>query len=231
MIVQVKLSVRKLKKLDDPEARLRRAVLINNTLLCLRRGDGEAEKGRERDMGKEVLPPSNEYRTSLEKALPGGEGPCWSRGDDRGQWTEEKDEWKMEEQVREEEQLREDEHLKEEEHFRREEQLGEEEELEDEVKVKEESSKDTEDRLRGPDCDNGVKVDMQDEHGGSERLQDKDGMMDEATEDESEEGGRTKSSFNRLSLPPCHCQYYLPSLSQSTFYGLQLSRLVCSMES
>ena len=118
MIVQVKLSVRKLKKLDDPEARLRRAVLINNTLLCLRRGDGEVEKGRERDTGKEVLPPSNEYRTSLEKALPGGEGLCWSRGDDRGQWTEEKDEWKMEEQVREEEHLREDEHLKEEEHFR-----------------------------------------------------------------------------------------------------------------
>merc|ERR1712037_509341 len=99
----------------------------------------------------------------------------------------------MEEQVREEEQLREDEHLKEEEHFRG--QLGEEEELEDEVKVKEESSKDTEDRLRGPDCDNGVEVDMQDEHGGSERLHDKDRMMDEATEDESEEG-RTKSSFN-----------------------------------
>ena len=228
MIVKVKISVRKLKKLDDPEARLRRAVLINNTLLCLRRGD-EAEKGK-RERGKEVLPPSNEYRTSLEKALPGGGGPCWSRGDERGQWTEEKGEWKMEEQLREEEQMGEEEHLKEEEHFRGEVQLGEEEQMEDEVKVGEEDfSNEAEERLRGPDCDNGGEADMQHEHGGgSERLHEKDGMVDES-EEELEEG-RTKSSFNRLSLPACHCQYYLPSLSP-TFYGLQLSRLVCSMES
>ena len=220
VIVKVKISVRKLKKLDDPEARLRRAVLINNTLLCLRRGD-EAENDK-RDRSQEVLPPSNEYRTSLEKALPGGEGPCWSRGDDRGQWTEQKEEWKMEEQLRGEE------HLKEEEHFRGEEQFGEEEQIEDEGKVKEEWSEDAEDRLRGPDCDNEVEAHMQHEHSGSERLHDKDRMMEEG-EDELEEG-RTKSSFNRLTLPPCHCQYYLPSLSP-TFYGLQLSRLVCSMES
>ena len=101
--------------------------------------------------------------------------------------------------------------------------------MEDEVKVgdkEEDWSKEAEERLQGPDCDNGVEVDMHHEHAGSERLHEKEGMMDEDLEE-----GRTKSSFNRLSLPACHCQYYLPSLSPNTFYGLQLSRLVCSMES
>ena len=197
--------------------------MINNTLLCLRRGE-ETETGKG-DGGNDVLPPSNEYRTSLEKALPGGGGPFWSREDERSQWTEAKDEWKMEEQVREEAKLRE-EHLMEEDHF------GEEKQIEDDVKPKEESelSEEAKKRLQGPECDNEMDnmAHMQAEHRGSDRLHDKDGMTGEVEDDPEE--GRTKSSFNRLALPPCHCQYYLPSLSP-TFYGLQLSRLVCSMES
>ena len=42
----LKMSVRKLRKLEDPEARLRRAVLINNTLVFLRGGEGR--RGKER---------------------------------------------------------------------------------------------------------------------------------------------------------------------------------------
>ena len=68
--------------------------------------------------------------------------------------------------------------------------------------------------------------DQQQEHDGGERLQADDRIVDE---EGSSEGG-TRSSLNRLALPPYHCQYYLPSLSP-TFYGHQLSRLVCSMES
>jgi len=220
----VRISVRKLKKLDDPEARLRRAVLINNTLLCLRKND-QVDKGKTDFGGSEVLPTSSEYRTNLEKALPGGGGLCWGREEEKSQWriNDEKDEWKVEDQLkREEEQEIDGEHLRGEEHLREEEFLIEE-QMEDKVR-EEELSKEAEERLQ--DCDNEEETLVQQEHDGGERLQADDRIVDE---EGSSEGG-TCSSLNRLALPPYHCQYYLPSLSP-TFYGHQLSRLVCSMES
>ena len=223
-IFKVRISVRKLKKLDDPEARLRRAVLINNTLLCLRRND-QVDKGKTDFGGSEVLPTSSEYRTNLEKALPGGGGLCWGREEDKSQWriNDEKDEWKVEDQFkREEEQEIDGEHLRGEEHLREEEFLVEE-QMEDKVR-EEERSKEAEERLQ--DCDNEEETLVQQEHDGGERLQADDRIVDK---EGSSEGG-TCSSLNRLALPPYHCQYYLPSLSP-TFYGHQLSRLVCSMES
>ena len=223
-ILKVRISVRKLKKLDDPEARLRRAVLINNTLLCLRKND-QVDKGKTDFGGSEVLPTSSEYRTNLEKALPGGGGLCWGREEEKSQWriNDEKDEWKVEDQLkREEEQEIDGEHLRGKEHLR-EEQFLIEDQMEDKVR-EEELSKEAEERLQ--DCDNEEETLVQQEHDGGERLQADDRIVDE---EGSSEGG-TCSSLNRLALPPYHCQYYLPSLSP-TFYGHQLSRLVCSMES
>ena len=102
-ILKVRISVRKLKKLDDPEARLRRAVLINNTLLCLRKND-QVDKGKTDFGGSEVLPTSSEYRTNLEKALPGGGGLCWGREEEKSQWRiNDEDEWKVEDQLKREE--------------------------------------------------------------------------------------------------------------------------------
>ena len=196
----LRLSVKKLRKMEDPESGLRRAVLINNTLLFLRKGEkSESEQQaqptqQERQVvpqlheeeEDEVLAPSSEYHTSLEQALPGGGAkPCWAWGEEGGRL------------VQEEERLQ---------------CTGEE-----RLQCAEERLKGAEERLQGAEEERRCAEE--------ERLQC----------EEKQETDKLTASYVSLA-PSCHSQFsFSPSLSPScyspNFHGLQLSRLVCSMES